>query len=253
MKKQVWLKEVVRKVEGLSGCRIAVGNLDGATERLGVRIALLRSAVKAGYSFYHESAPEILAVWDYVWRNSRCYEVMTRPLYYYQNTVDLAKSELETVTRWIERCDRWELSDDLSKIYARAVENSPEVMTPILKVWNGSDNPWKRRQSVVGLIECARKRKRFLPCPELIAFVEPLLTDQDYYVQRGVAWTLREIYNVYPAETLRFFENRAAVIDPGAWSAATEKLDKATRASLNSLRRANRDKSKGPVGRSYHS
>ena len=247
MKKQVWLKEVVRKVEGLSGWRLAEGNLDGATERLGVRIALLRSAVKAGYSFYHESASEIMVVWDYVGRNSRCYEVMTQALYYYQNQVDLAKSELETVTGWIER---WELSDDLSKIYPRAVENSPEVMTPIRKVWNGSDNPWKRRLSVVGLIEYARKRKRFLPYPELIAFIEPLLTDQDYYVPRGVGWTLREIYNVYPAETLRFFENRAAVVDPGAWSAATAKLDKATRASLNSLRRANRDKSKGPVGRS---
>jgi len=250
VKKQVWLKEVVRKVEGLSGWRLAEGNLDGATERLGVRIALLRSAVKAGYSFYHESASEIMVVWDYVWRSSRCYEVMTQALYYYQNQVDLAKSELETVTGWIERCDRWGLSDDLSKIYPRAVENSPEVMTPIRKVWNGSDNPWKRRQSVVGLIEYARKRKRFLPYPELIAFIEPLLTDQDYYVPRGVGWTLREIYNVYPAETLRFFENRAAVVDPGAWSAATAKLDKATRASLNSLRRANRDKSKGPVGRS---
>jgi len=245
-----FLLEVSGKVEELSGRRLPAKNLHAPTERLGIRIPLLRSAVKTGYSFYAKTAPEILVVWDYVWRNSRCYEVMTQALYYYQNRTTLTKAELETVSLWIEKCDRWELSDDLSKIYARAVENSPEVMTPILKVWNGSDNPWKRRQSVVGLIEYARKRKRFLPDPELIAFVEPLLTDQDYYVPRGVGWTLREIYNVYPAETLLFFENRAAVIDPGAWRAATEKLDKATRASLNSLRRANRDKSKGPVGRS---
>lgn len=240
MKKQVCLKEVVRKVEGLAGCRIAEGNLDGATEQLGVRIALLRSAVKAGYSFYHESASEVMVVWDYVGRNSRCYEVMTQALYYYQNRTTLTKAELETVSLWIEKCDRWELSDDLSKIYANAVEAAPEVMTPILKQWNGSDNPWKRRQSVVGLIEYARKRKRYLPYAKLIAFVEPLLADEDYYVQKGVGWTLREIYNVYPTETLRFFENRAFVIDPRAWSAATEKLDKAARASLNSLRRADR-------------
>ncbi len=227
-------------MEELSGRRLSTKNLHSPTERLGIRIPLLRSAVKTGYSFYAKTAPEILAIWDYVWRNSRCYEVMTQALYYYQNRTTLTKAELKTVCSWIEKCDRWELSDDLSKIYANAVEAAPEVMTPILKQWNGSDNPWKRRQSVVGLIEYARKRKRYLPYAKLIAFVEPLLADQDYYVQKGVGWTLREIYNVYPTETLRFFENRAFVIDPRAWSAATEKLDKAARASLNSLRRADR-------------
>jgi len=235
-----FLLEVSGKVEELSGRRLPAKNLHAPTERLGIRIPLLRSAVKTGYSFYAKTALEILAVWDYVWRNSRCYEVMTQALYYYQNRTTLTKAELETVSLWIEKCDRWELSDDLSKIYANAVEAAPEVMTPILKQWNGSDNPWKRRQSVVGLIEYARKRKRYLPYAKLIAFVEPLLADEDYYVQKGVGWTLREIYNVYPTETLRFFENRAFVIDPRAWSAATEKLDKVARASLNSLRRADR-------------
>ncbi|TDJ26654.1 MAG: hypothetical protein E2O59_09690, partial [Gammaproteobacteria bacterium] len=93
-----FLLEVSGKVEELSGRRLPAKNLHAPTERLGIRIPLLRSAVKTGYSFYAKTALEILAVWDYVWRNSRCYEVMTQALYYYQNRTTLTKAELETVS-----------------------------------------------------------------------------------------------------------------------------------------------------------
>jgi 3-methyladenine DNA glycosylase AlkD len=100
----------------------------------------------------------------------------------------------------MDRCGCWEHCDDLAKIYATVVEANPSWSMPSLKKWNCSGNPWKRRQSMVSLIEYARKRTRLLPFAELIAFVEPLLDDDEDYVQKGLGWTVREIGNAYPEE-----------------------------------------------------
>jgi 3-methyladenine DNA glycosylase AlkD len=54
--------------------------------------------------------------------------------------------------------------------------------------------------------------------------VEALLKDPEYYVQKGVGWTLREIYNLHPDATLEFIETNVKSISPAAWQASTEKL-----------------------------
>jgi hypothetical protein len=69
----------------------------------------------------------------------------------------------------------------------------------------------------VSLLEYASKRSRFLPFVKLISFVDQLLEDSEYYVQKGVAWTIREIYNVYPIETLEYLEKNILRIQPEAF------------------------------------
>ena len=90
---------------------------------------------------------------------------------------------------------------------------------------------------MVSLIEYASRRKRFLSFQELIAFIEPLLDDNEYYVQKGLGWTLREIYNAYPQETARFIQRNVLRIAPLAWSAATQKLGKTDKAKLSAARK----------------
>ena len=164
---------------------------------------------------------------------------MSTALYFYQRK-SISQSEFQKLKTWVNRISCWEHSDDLSKIYATVVEENPEWIIPSLKNWNKSKNSWKRRQSVVSLIEYARKRKRVLPFNDLIGFVKNLLDDGDYYVQKGVGWTLREIYNVYPKKTLGFIETHLHEIRPTAYSSATEKLDKQTKNKLNKLRKEKR-------------
>ena len=160
-------------------------------------------------------------------------------LYAYQHR-ELKQQEIATICQWIERCSCWEHSDDLSKIYATVVEENPNWMVPKLKTWNQSNNPWKRRQFLVSLIEYAGKRRRFLPFEQLIAFIEPLLGDDEHYVQKGPGWTLPEIHNAYPQETADYINRKVLAIATLAWSAAAEKLDKADKARLNAARRTAR-------------
>ena len=93
---------------------------------------------------------------------------------------------------------------------------------------------------MVSLIEYASKRTRVLPFTELIAFVEPLLDDNDYYVQKGLGWTLREIGNVYPRESAPFIEQHAARLSSRSWTGVTKNLSKPDKARLRAIRNAGR-------------
>lgn len=205
--------------------------------RFNIRVPQVRKIAKQKYSFYELPPGEIVRVWDYIWKNSLWYEVAHQALYYYQHTT-ISKVEFGRIKTWISRCDCWEHSDDLSKIYAQVVEDNPDWIIPLYNKWNRAKSPWRRRQSIVGLIEYASKRKSVLPFDQLIGFVEPLLDDADYYVQKGVGWTLREIYNVYPTEALAFIEQHVRSLSAQAFSSSTEKLDKKTKARLKLRRRS---------------
>ncbi|MEM7017990.1 MAG: DNA alkylation repair protein [Pseudomonadota bacterium] len=233
----IYLAEVTERTEALARQPTAPSMKSKDVYRLKIIVPKLRKAVKQKYSFVSESTEKKLKIWDYIWHHSAYYDVMSQALYFYQHR-DLTRVEVDTIIQWIERCDCWEHSDDLSKIYATVVEANPDWIMPTLKEWNQSENAWKRRQSMVSLLEYSRKRKRVLPYQELIAFVEPRLDDEEYYVQKGVGWTLREIYNVYPDETKQFIEKHVLRIPPQGWTAATEKFDKAYKAKLMALRKA---------------
>jgi 3-methyladenine DNA glycosylase AlkD len=233
------LREVTERTERLAGRAGAPALEADQITRLGIRVPDVRRTQKHGYSFSAQPPAVQLNSWDYIWRHSNTYEVMSQALYAYQHR-ELLLEEIAVIRRWIERCGCWEHSDDLSKIYAAVVEANPSWMVPTLAKWNRSSNPWKRRQSVVSLIEYAARRSRFLPFEQLIALVEPLLDDDEYYVQKGVGWTLREIYNAYPVEAAGYIEDKVLQIAPLAWSAATAKLDKRDKLRLNAERKANR-------------
>lgn len=199
-------------------------------------VPFTKSLLKEKYSFFSENDADILAIWDHIWKNSRYFECMSQAVYYYQKK-KLGKKEIDVIKKWTERCTCWQHSDDLSKIYADALELNPKWIFSTLKKWNVSKNFWERRQSVVSLLEYACKRKKVLKFEELIGFVKPLLDDIEYYVQKGVGWTLREIYNVYPKETLIFLREYLNQISPVAYCAATEKLDKDTKKDFNKIRK----------------
>ncbi|MEM7365039.1 MAG: DNA alkylation repair protein [Pseudomonadota bacterium] len=197
-----------------------------------------RTAGKAGYSFTRDDTPrrDQLVIWDHVWRHAELMEVMHQALYAYQHRV-LHRYEIDTLRRWIDRCSCWEHSDDLSKIFADALEPHPEWLLPTLQTWTTSNNPWKRRQSVVALIEYASKRKRFLPWQTLIDQVTPLLADEDYYVQKGVGWTIREIGNAYPEKMERYLDEHLLELSAQAYAGVTKNMEKPVRNALTAQRR----------------
>lgn len=209
------------------------------TPTLGLSVSQSRAALKAGYNFLKLPAEKVLQVFDHIWFNAVFFEEMSQSIYSYEKK-SLSKDQFRAISRWIDRCDNWAHSDGLSSIYALALEENPDLVLPVLQNWNSSDNPWKRRQSVVSLLYYSRARKKVQPFEVMIELVQALLRDNDYYVQKGVGWTLRELYNRYQERTLRFISDNVNVISPAAWQATTEKLSVSTKKQLLEQRRGNR-------------
>ena len=181
-------------------------------------------------------ANKTILLWHDIFLSTDSYELASLALYFYQHRT-LQEFEFKKIKLWVRRCDCWEHSDDLSKIFAHTLEQNPEWVLPVLEKWNGAKNPWQRRQSVVSLLEYTQKRQSVQPFDTLISFVLPLLDDDEYYVQKGVGWTLREIFNAHPEQTIEFFTAYLLKIQPLAWSAATEKLDKPLKLKFNEQRK----------------
>ncbi|MFZ5950134.1 MAG: DNA alkylation repair protein [Candidatus Rifleibacteriota bacterium] len=239
MKKQQlneYLKEVQQGLASLPG--IKTGNhYNSPTPTLGLTVPQSRAMLKRGYSFLKLDRLSILQVLDHIWNHAVYFEEMCQAVYFYEKK-SLILQEFTTIADWIERCDNWAHSDCLSSIYARALEENPKLVWPVLKSWNSSPNPWKRRQSVVSMLYYSRLRKSWPPFKQMIEMVKSLLNDEDYYVQKGVGWAIREIHNLFPVETFGFIKANVKNIRPAAWQASTEKLKQSVKTELMSLRKA---------------
>lgn len=176
-----------------------------------------------------------------VWFSSNIFEVKSICLYWLGSLSDDKLIQLcPRVFKWSSEIDNWALSDGLCSIYARILEKKSSIILPTLKKWNGSTEPWLQRISMVSLFYYARQRKKQPTFKLVLGFIKPHMSSVDYYVQKAVGWTLRELYNVYPRQTLQFIDKNIKQISSVAWVAASEKLKSAVKSRLLKKRKLNK-------------
>ena len=200
-----------------------------------------RKAFKAGYSFGHENFATQREIWNYIWKASDNWWVRIHAYFFLEQQVakkDQLRAIWETSASWQDDVNDWGLCDALAKLNTKALEAYPQDVYPELARWNKSENPWKRRQSVVSLLYFYRTKKSYLPFDKIAALVTPLLPDKEYYVQKGVGWTLREMHSVYPELTFEYDQKHIRSISPIAFTIAIEKMTAAEKDSLKSIRKA---------------
>ena len=206
---------------------------------LGLTVPMQRQSLKKGYSFSDLPFEEQIPIWTHVWNRASFHEAKMQAGLFVEKPpagIDLEWFWAE-IHPWVSSVNCWDQSDTLSNVFAYLNERVPDRVTPVLRAWNDSDNPWERRQSLVALLCYSRFRKTF-PDPALVfELVERCLKDPDYYVQKGVGWTLREAYHVWPDEALSFLDQHVVILAPAAWQAATEKLDPVVKQRLKDKRK----------------
>ncbi|MBM5790132.1 DNA alkylation repair protein [Candidatus Parcubacteria bacterium] len=204
---------------------------------VGISSLRLKSRLKQGFSFSKRPESEQWKIWNDLLRNSRLHEAQMAALRFAEDRVATnGKREWNYLRGWADFVDNWAHSDVLSKIYSCLLEHHPELILPQLKKWNASKNPWKQRASVVSLIYYASPKRNAPNAATVLEMVKPLLPAQDPFVQKGVGWTLREAYNLYPKETLAFLERHIRDLSAIAFSSSTEKLDALTKEALKKRR-----------------
>lgn len=199
-----------------------------------------RKLFKQGYSFSKLPSSEQIIIWEYIWKNASDFWAGGHAFLFLESKMkdrEFLSQSWNTIKHWQKTVDNWGFCDGLAKIYTKTLEVIPDEVLPQLEKWNKSANLWNRRQSVVSLLYFSRTKKVVLPFGTIIKLIDKLLSDKEYYVQKGVGWALKETYQVYPKETLKYMEKSIKKISSIAFSPATEKLNKEDKEKLKKLRK----------------
>ncbi|MCW3122899.1 MAG: hypothetical protein JWQ38_2391 [Flavipsychrobacter sp.] len=199
-----------------------------------------RIAFRQGYSFAKEPFETQLTIWHYIWKATDNIYAQIHAFFFleqHMKNVKLHSIIWDTCVSWQEEVTDWPLSDSLSKINTRILEQYPEQVYTQLATWNKDSDLWKRRQSLVSLLYYTRTKKVYLPYKKIEALLAPLLTDKEYYVQKGVGWTLRELNNIYPKLTYAFLQKNIKSISPIAFTIAMEKMNEEEKKALKAIRK----------------
>lgn len=216
-------------------------------EIIGVSTTTQQQLAKKIYGWKNEEV-NLLQVMDEAFTKSDVYEVKNAALllaeYNFKKTDK--KKLYKTITKWVNNVDNWGHSDTLSKLYTRflEMEEFEKPFLETLKKWNRHKNPWLRRQSMVALLYYARTKNQHPPFKTIISLVSTQLHANEYYVQKGLGWTLRESYNVYPDLTYKFVFDNFHKVSPVAFTAAIEKMSDKEKTILKQKRKAHRAKNK---------
>jgi 3-methyladenine DNA glycosylase AlkD len=205
---------------------------------LGLRVPFQREIFKTGFSFSNRSLEEQLEIWDQVWSKTIIFEALTQAAFFPEKNVKKlgGKKTFDLLKNWIKKVDNWGHSDLFSAVIAKILVTEQDMVFTQLNKWNASKNPWQRRQSIVPLAMYHRKNKN-IPFKQVIGLVEALINDEDYYVQKGVGWSLREIGTQYPTETWKFLRTHINSISAIAFPASVEKIDPKKKETLKELRK----------------
>ncbi len=123
---------------------------------------------------------------------------------------------------WLKKyVSNWGACDDLcTHAFGRFIFHFPEFL-PKVKEWTKSNDRWLRRASAVIMIYSIRRKKYFETVFEI---ADTLLLDEDYIVQKGYGWMLKEASNLYPQEVFRYVMKNKAEMPRTSLRYAIEKL-----------------------------
>ena len=160
-----------------------------------------------------------------LWFESDIWEAKMFSLYWLiKQKENFLVKNVSAILKWVDVVDNWAHSDAYCSVIGRINDVAPEKLKPTFVGWNKSKDAWKRRCSMVGLYYYSRSRNNPASFKWAAQLVNPHFEAPEYYVQKAVGWTIREMYNVYPAETIRYLGLNNAKLSSIAWVAATEKL-----------------------------
>jgi len=109
----------------------------------------------------------------------------------------------ERVDKWLDLVDYWAISDHFAINILGYFPLEEDWYRQRLWSWLQSDHYWRRRQSLTAYIKRARTHPELFE--PILAAVEQLRDDGNYYIRKAIPWTLREGYRKHPQHQSRLF------------------------------------------------
>ena len=153
----------------------------------------------------------------------------------YSNKENLTAETFDRLGRWLEDgIGNWAHTDILSGRALSYIIINKIIKIESLKEWTGSASKWKRRAVPVTLIDVIDTD---VPLKKLFNIIEPLMSDTEKFVQKGLGWFLREAWKVYPEETEDFLLKWKDTCGRIIIQYATEKMDKENRSRFRRVKK----------------
>jgi 3-methyladenine DNA glycosylase AlkD len=170
-------------------------------EFFGISNTVLRSIAKNLYKENRDKLPYTLI--KHLWF-SKNFEVMYVSLYlleFYKKIYN--ERTWNVINRMTDKVENWAHCDHLCKLRSEFWQRKDFL--PTLQNWTKSRNLWKRRSAAVSLLVRGPIRIPFT-FKKSIQVLDPMLYDEEYFVQKGVGWMLRVLYQQYPIMTFEYLK-----------------------------------------------
>jgi 3-methyladenine DNA glycosylase AlkD len=131
------------------------------------------------------------------------------------------------ITEWLPDFDGWAIADHVAQAGARRLVADPSRLDEV-EGWTTAPAMWTRRAALVFTLPWTKQN---FPKPEDLAIRDRVLgwcaayvPDRDWFIQKAVAWWIRELSKHDPARARAFLESHGAGLKPFARKEAAKYL-----------------------------
>ncbi len=139
----------------------------------------------------------------------------------------------ELIKSWVPDFDAWAIADHASIAGQKRLSAVPARIDD-LESWTKSDHMWTKRAALVMTLPWAKMRD---PKPEefevrerILGWASEYVDDPEWFIQKAVAWWLRDLSKKDPARVARFLEEHGAKMKKFAFKEAGRLLPPETAA-----------------------
>ena len=133
----------------------------------------------------------------------------------------------DLIKSWVPSFDAWAIADHACIAGQKRLVADPSRLDDV-EEWTTSDHMWSRRAAMVMTLPWTKQNN---PKPEEIAVRERVLgwaaeyvTDHDWFIQKSIAWWLRDLSKHDPARVQAFLDEHASAMKAFAVKEAGRKL-----------------------------
>ncbi len=131
------------------------------------------------------------------------------------------------IASWVPSFDAWAIADHASIAGQKRLVWDPSRLD-LVETWTTSDHVWTRRAALVMTLPWTKQNH---PKPEeleardrILGWAASYVPDQDWFIQKAVAWWLRELSKHDAPRVIQFLETHGDQMKPFARKEAARKL-----------------------------
>lgn len=125
----------------------------------------------------------------------------------------------QVIAGWAQGFDSWALADHASIAGAKRLQADPARLDEV-EGWTASENIWTRRAALVMTLPWTRlphpKAQDLAVRERVLGWAETYVPDRNPFMQKAVAWWLRDLSRRDPARVRAFLDGPGAALTKGA-------------------------------------